>query len=367
MKIIIERKPNYIYEVSKLLGRSIFNKEAYQDLDDLLKKIELDCEEYSIFYRTMLENTTSILEKNASIKNLLLIGKEIYLEGLFLDMVSYINPTSFRDLDKDQFLKALYMALLYKNQKIQMSGDIDDENLHGYLEKIKTDKYDAGFYNEAVLDTNLTNEDKLSLIEFFNNYDQGFESYRKLALDVEKIYKKEFTLIEDFYQKTLDEIDLAKFNKNIKALINLEEWSYRKEEDLHFYLSPIGYGSMSFILTHDLDNEIKVFTGLIFEKSKDIIEEKKDFRSLTINQMKALGEDNRYKIIELLANKSMYLKELSDATKLTSATVSHHMDMLMTNQLVYVSNEGRKVYYHLNKESFKRLAVSIGGLVEGGL
>lgn len=363
MKIIIERQANYIYEISKLIGNSIFKEDAGKDLDELLGKINLDKPAYSNFYKKMLEETRISLEENPSIKNIFLIGREAYAQGLFVDLISYINPTSFKDLDKDQFLKALYMGLLYKNQKIDLSGDIDDKNLHDYLKRIQEEKYNTSFYNQAVLDTNLTNEDKLSLIEFFSDYEKNFNQYLKVLLSLEETYKRNFILIEDFYQKSLEEIDLDKFNKNIKNLVDLDAWSYRKEESLHFYLSPIGYDHMSFILTHDLENQIKVFTGLIFDKAKDTLEAREDFRNLTINQMKALGEENRYKIIELLSNKSMYLKELSDATKLTSATVSHHMDILLENQLVYLTNEGRKVFYHLNDESFYRLSASINKLV----
>ena len=72
--------------------------------------------------------------------------------------------------------------------------------------------------------------------------------------------------------------------------------------------------------------------------------------------MKALGEENRFNIMKLLSQRPYYLKEIASTVGLTPATVSHHMDQLIQAELVYITAEGRKVYYHVKNEKIKGLA-----------
>nr|WP_243167914.1 metalloregulator ArsR/SmtB family transcription factor [Anaerocolumna cellulosilytica] len=85
--------------------------------------------------------------------------------------------------------------------------------------------------------------------------------------------------------------------------------------------------------------------------------------------LKAIGDATRLKILHLLSGKELYLQEMADALKLTPATVSHHMNILLQSEMVCITvniEKAKKVYYSLNPvkltelgETIKRLAVTV--------
>ncbi len=63
---------------------------------------------------------------------------------------------------------------------------------------------------------------------------------------------------------------------------------------------------------------------------------------------KALADDNRRKILELLRKKDMSVTELLTNFKITQASLSHHLDILKRAKLVIAERRGQYIYYSLN-------------------
>ena len=74
-----------------------------------------------------------------------------------------------------------------------------------------------------------------------------------------------------------------------------------------------------------------------------------------IEKSKAIGDKTRFNILESLKERPYYLKELADKFNTSSASISHHMTILMDNELVTSYYDDRKAYYILNKKEFKTL------------
>jgi DNA-binding transcriptional ArsR family regulator len=111
-------------------------------------------------------------------------------------------------------------------------------------------------------------------------------------------------------------------------------------------------------MTVIMDESIRpnMIFGILFEELTELLNKEKYEAELFIEQMKALGEENRFNIMKLLSQKPHYLKEIACTVGLTPATVSHHMEQLIKAELVYMTTEGRKVYYHVNDNKIKDLA-----------
>ncbi len=65
---------------------------------------------------------------------------------------------------------------------------------------------------------------------------------------------------------------------------------------------------------------------------------------------KSLSEDNRFEIVKRLAKREYYLLELANELKLTSATVSHHLELLSKLDIVEMNRDGNKVFFSLKKD-----------------
>lgn len=67
---------------------------------------------------------------------------------------------------------------------------------------------------------------------------------------------------------------------------------------------------------------------------------------------KALGDETRLKIIQMLAGKEMCVCEIIDQLDMSQPAVSHHLKILKQANLVSDSREGKWIYYALNDDVF---------------
>jgi DNA-binding transcriptional ArsR family regulator len=79
----------------------------------------------------------------------------------------------------------------------------------------------------------------------------------------------------------------------------------------------------------------------------------------TVRFFQALGDDTRLRILRLLAEREMYLTELSERLGLTKATTKHHMVRLRAAGLVTLYVRERLTYYSLKPDTPNRAAEAL--------
>jgi ArsR family transcriptional regulator len=70
---------------------------------------------------------------------------------------------------------------------------------------------------------------------------------------------------------------------------------------------------------------------------------------------KALSDNNRLKIIDMLSCGEMCACEILKKLNITQPTLSHHMKTLIDSNLVIVRKEANWMYYKLNKDTIEEL------------
>lgn len=65
--------------------------------------------------------------------------------------------------------------------------------------------------------------------------------------------------------------------------------------------------------------------------------------------LKALGEDNRLRIVNLLHKQSLNVAELCEILGTTQSNVSKHLARLRLTGIVHDRRDGQFIYYHLSK------------------
>jgi len=63
---------------------------------------------------------------------------------------------------------------------------------------------------------------------------------------------------------------------------------------------------------------------------------------------KALNDDTRRKILDLLKEKDLTAGEISDEFEISKPSISHHLDILRRADLVSSIKKGQFVYYSIN-------------------
>ena len=64
----------------------------------------------------------------------------------------------------------------------------------------------------------------------------------------------------------------------------------------------------------------------------------------------------------LLKGTGKYNLEIAEELRLTPATASHHMGLLLSNQFVAVEKKDGKVYYRLNRETIEEMIRYLEGV-----
>ena len=64
---------------------------------------------------------------------------------------------------------------------------------------------------------------------------------------------------------------------------------------------------------------------------------------------KALADETRQKIMKICCCEWLSVNEIVEHLKVTQPTVSHHLAILREAGLVYVREEGKQTFYHLNQ------------------
>jgi ArsR family transcriptional regulator len=79
---------------------------------------------------------------------------------------------------------------------------------------------------------------------------------------------------------------------------------------------------------------------------------------------KALGDETRLKIVEMLLGRELCVCEILEAFDKSQPVISHHLRTLKQAGLVHDSRDGKWIYYSLNPEAFKLVAAFIEGTKE---
>tara|TARA_B100001113_G_C21007114_1_gene577571 strand:+ start:391 stop:675 length:285 start_codon:yes stop_codon:yes gene_type:complete len=74
-----------------------------------------------------------------------------------------------------------------------------------------------------------------------------------------------------------------------------------------------------------------------------------------IQFFKSLANEERIEILKLLhKNKEMYAKMIEKSFYLEQSTTSHHLNMLRRSGIVKIRKEGRRIYYSIDYDSFRK-------------
>ncbi len=212
------------------------------------------------------------------------------------------------------------------------------------------------------LTNNISMEDssKLILIDLYYNRYRIYERLTQLLNLCVPICKKYFYIVQDEFNKTSD---LIRNSDNIQTLFE-ENPSVKLNlvKESETYIALFFFNSFSIIEGND---GFLMYIGMYFFEYLKLRNKTRFDDTQVIADLKALGDTTRLKIIHLLAQKKMYVQELSEALSLTPATVSHHINTLLKSELITITLDTERpktIYYELNQGKICDLGDTIKSL-----
>jgi len=235
---------------------------------------------------------------------------------------------------------------------LQMNSDIMS------IESRATKDFQLSDLMKELYQLDAADDFKMKLMWIYSDYIEILDHLCEFFKSSIPIVKKNFHIIEKEFEIARKELlDSTDLNKLIEEETGMK---FPKTNDVYYSLAILNYNYLALTL---LDERFFVSIGIY------MLELSKGPRSMTeealVRAMKALGEPNRMQIIRLLSKEQMFLQELSEHLQLTTATVSHHITILMEANLIMIVVEAldkKRIYYQVCKDTILKITASLQSL-----
>ena len=285
---------------------------------------------------------------------------DTYVKTFKENMVKYENMNFYFKHDSQIIMLIIAIIFEYEEELIngdtvlvdELKKDLIDGCKNGLGMEIELDDLTSlERIVEVLQDSCLSENEKWVLMQILLEPIKHYNILRNIIIDNIEIYKKALSVVE----------------KDIKPLIS--EFKEKKNEIYNFMKSfgnvleeeGIYYVSLAFP-TETIILSKKGFIGLIcpnFILSKDMSISKEGI----IKSIKAISDKTRLDIMTSLKECPKYNLELASKLGISAPTISHHMNILLVNNLVSILKENGKVYYYLNKEEINKIINSLESLL----
>jgi len=233
-----------------------------------------------------------------------------------------------------------------------------EEKIQMYLGfNIELPEIKSALNNEEKLDVMLSKLSDIQQDEFKKIilcFDDHLEAYRKLALTISEMPLFIKTLqtemnetVENSLKEMKMELDKRHPTSYAQSLMGKNFWNI-SDWDEHEFI-PVYFNSPRTIRIFDADKNILLKSVIRREQSGEAL------KKVLKDKLKLLSDPTRLSILRMTYMKPMYGKEIADALGLTTATVSHHLDLMRKAGLLNLEQEKHIKYFSTNTRAFNGL------------
>ncbi len=279
---------------------------------------------------------------------------EIYVQTFIKHMaVTPEDLVLFSDSDSNYFL--ILLSLLIDNKNLMPSiNELDNKEINSGIiqiyealfempiKSVKLDNFDEII--QFIDSTTLSEQAKWKLMRIMQNPKQvlqklitvindNLEAFKKASNEISKPLS---ALIEEYYKTIQDKSDNV-FNKF--------ENSLSKTSIIH--------PTIIFPLAQ-LIFEKSWYYGLLSKLVTKTAQSNQFSKESVLIKLKAISDKSKLEILTSLKTSPKYNLEIAEQLGLTAATMSHHMNVLLTCGFVGVEKRNGRVYYNLDKTAAKQ-------------
>ncbi|MDH6366186.1 MULTISPECIES: winged helix-turn-helix domain-containing protein [unclassified Breznakia] len=327
--LTLQQQPYELYETFSYFERAYFNKPitaAWKKYDPLRKKLE---ESYKVL-QPMLSKIITDHQKFFEYTTFGASEGDTWV-GFIVFSIVYLNKS-----ENQQRAFALEMMELLKASSIQEEAD---DLRSTFITFLQEDEMDS--------------KHKWELLYIYENFDffaseitTIIETLRPEVRKQLQMYQVEVSnFIDDITQNTR-QMSLESYIKKV-VRVTIENAKVR-------VMYPTVFGSNSLTI-----QEQYVFIGILFDSSFDFQGENEEL-DLLLAKMKVLTDPSKFAILKELHKESTYGNDLAKEMNLTPATISHHMNALLSEGLVNLrTGKSKRIYYSVNEEAVKSILQNV--------
>ncbi len=356
MNVKLNREPHWLYETLSLLTLGFDDDPAYP-----LSFIN----DPATYQMSREEIGERLGQTTVYLKTVYTHTRKLVAE--YKDVEKYFRSKGFNaailasDLDRVESLSCKeYKAALFRHVLLAaMETGTEESDLDFSMEP------NVGNLFAALTKTNWSDTDKLQIMELFQSSEADFPRMHELMKRAEAVLISQYELIKEKYVSTVENYskNQSEEAKNILSQ-TIKLFGSLDFDNIYLSLGIVTLNQLSLVVPFTDSRSCYVAFGLDFVRLNEMKDLGVKMEEQLLRRLKALADGNKLKIVRLISQRPMYLKELSEALGITTATVSHHVSQLMEEKLIRFEMDGRKIYYSVNTAEFVSLAASIAEIAE---
>lgn len=353
MEAILLREPNLIFETATLLFNSRTNRSCRELKNSIRKKFAIDENVLDSCFDAIIEASEYVCDgvEAQTDGELLefLFGKHSSMRGCFAfylihDLCRRPKPDFKTDLND---LRCQSPALFFVNFSSLLLAEFAPPDFTGVV----TNFTELFSFIEKMP---VPDDEKWQLCRLYNNY----EDYREKLADI-------LSLAGELYMRRYDTVKhyvgwfLAAASEPLaKGGVSFIEQNYgatlpSAADAIYLQPSIAMCNTTQYLMSYTSERITDfLYVGVLFEPLREITDVS-TVDDKICKCLRTLGDNRKYEILKLLAEAPRYGQQIASLVDLSTATVSHHMSMLIEAGFVDIKRESNRIYYIPNKKKLR--------------
>lgn len=200
-----------------------------------------------------------------------------------------------------------------------------------------------------------TDEKREAIIEFFMNIKEYRHRFSSLLLEINssKIFQRALDEKKEIAEKAKKEVQSISMEPLALAQYVMGKSFRRTSQYKMFYFIPTFYSSPGRVRLFNQEVCIIIYGCAV--PLSDVMDTSKQLES----KLKVLADGNRLRILRLLSGQREYGAKIAEYLGITTATVSHHLELLKKADLVQEEKVGNIKYFTCDKEKVDQLMTDV--------
>lgn len=317
-------------------------KEAVPHFEEGYWKDLADLETIGSFHTSYLQETALSLNSES-------LAEISYSEFIYMNMEAFLGFFHKMGIQKPDYEDLEHLRFGRSHWEPDGEPEVYLEDVYRLLDELE-----------------ISPQKKMSILRIYADPQSMYRDFKEKMAACERIIKKHFHLVEHRFQTLLEEYGGQAVDRYLLDIFSLDQIIDPKNEylQLHldrgclsfdFYLSAVAYNSGSMRIGRRKEDRSTLMVGLLLLPLMEYSRKENFSRERIIEQAKAIGDNNRAKIIAILSDRPHFVKELAEKMGLSPASLSHHLAILNEAGFLQANMDERKTYYRLRPVSFKSL------------
>ena len=353
MEAILLREPNLIFEAAAILWAGRSNQSCRELKNSILKKYAIDENVLDSCFDAIIEASEYVCDgvKEQTDEKLLnfLFGRHSSMKYPFaFYLIHDLCRRRKIDFKADiAELRRMPTASFFINFSSLLLAEFAPANFRGRISN----------FSElfAFIETMpIPDDEKWALMKLYNHFNDYKEKLADILALAGELYMKKYDTIKHYIGWFIAAVAEPLNNDGIRFIEQNYGIEPSASADAIFLRPSVAMcNTIHRLLSYTSEKPSDfLYVGVLFEPLREITDvstvDDKICRTL-----RTLGDNRKYEILKLLAESPRYGQQIAAIIDISTATVSHHMSMLMEAGFVDIKRESNRIYYIPNKKKIR--------------